>query len=160
MDGTYEEYTPDPSQKPPVSRDHHWSGWPGAWCLDCGLEDPMEHALATNLYDPYTDTWEDTEQARTFREEAVANKYCPCPGSDNYNPYKKKEKTMGHHINDLGQFQSDKHPDLKPDHIVLDFNDPSAKGPLALYASISDDDELNEDILARLKSLSDAEAGG
>jgi len=21
---------------------HRWSGWPGAWCLDCGCEDPSE----------------------------------------------------------------------------------------------------------------------
>ena len=22
--------------------DHRWSGWPGAWCLDCGTEDANE----------------------------------------------------------------------------------------------------------------------
>lgn len=21
---------------------HRWSGWPEAWCLDCGVEDPRE----------------------------------------------------------------------------------------------------------------------
>ena len=25
---------------------HRWSGWPGAWCLYCGVEDPREVALA------------------------------------------------------------------------------------------------------------------
>lgn len=25
---------------------HRWSGWPGAWCLDCGCEDPIEVELA------------------------------------------------------------------------------------------------------------------
>lgn len=70
-----------------------------------------------------------------------------------------KETTMGHHINDVGQFQSDKHPELSPDHIVLDFNDPAAQRALAVYAANSPDEELNEDILARLKSLSDARAG-
>jgi len=60
---------------------------------------------------------------------------------------------MGHHINDLGQFQSDKHPDLKPDHIVLDFKDPAAKHALHVYAASSTDEELNEDILTRLESL-------
>lgn len=25
---------------------HRWSGWPGAWCLDCGLEDQDELDLA------------------------------------------------------------------------------------------------------------------
>lgn len=24
---------------------HHWSGWPGAYCLKCHCEDPMEIAL-------------------------------------------------------------------------------------------------------------------
>jgi hypothetical protein len=25
---------------------HRWSGWPGAWCLDCGCEHNLEYALA------------------------------------------------------------------------------------------------------------------
>lgn len=25
---------------------HVWSGWPGAYCLNCGCEDPCEIALA------------------------------------------------------------------------------------------------------------------
>jgi len=40
---------------------HRWSGWPGAICLDCGSENPMEIALADNWYDPITDTF-DTEE--------------------------------------------------------------------------------------------------
>jgi len=50
---------------------HRWSGWPGAWCLDCGCECPAELELADivvpedhpgrlpckfkgrGLYDPY-----------------------------------------------------------------------------------------------------------
>lgn len=28
---------------------HHWSGWPGAYCLKCGAPDPMEEALADEL---------------------------------------------------------------------------------------------------------------
>jgi hypothetical protein len=28
------------------SYSHRWSGWPGAWCLDCGIEDPREICLA------------------------------------------------------------------------------------------------------------------
>lgn len=27
---------------------HRWSGWPGAICLDCGIEDPTECCLAEN----------------------------------------------------------------------------------------------------------------
>lgn len=26
--------------------EHRWSGWPGAWCLDCGIADPAEECLA------------------------------------------------------------------------------------------------------------------
>lgn len=25
---------------------HRWSGWPGAWCLDCGVEDALEICVA------------------------------------------------------------------------------------------------------------------
>lgn len=28
--------------------DHRWSGWPGAWCLDCGAADQREVCLAEN----------------------------------------------------------------------------------------------------------------
>lgn len=31
--------------------EHRWSGWPGAYCLDCGCEDPREIALADGLCD-------------------------------------------------------------------------------------------------------------
>lgn len=27
-------------------KQHHWSGWSGAYCLDCGCEDPREMMLA------------------------------------------------------------------------------------------------------------------
>lgn len=30
----------------PPYRSHHWSGWPGGWCLDCGAEDQREICLA------------------------------------------------------------------------------------------------------------------
>lgn len=26
--------------------DHRWSGWPGAWCLDCGIEDMREFCVS------------------------------------------------------------------------------------------------------------------
>jgi len=28
---------------------HKWSGWPGCYCLDCGIDDPQELAIALNL---------------------------------------------------------------------------------------------------------------
>ena len=30
---------------------HRWAGWPGAFCLDCGIEDPVEIAIAYNMTD-------------------------------------------------------------------------------------------------------------
>jgi len=60
---------------------------------------------------------------------------------------------MGHHINADGQFQSDKFPDLPPDKIVLSFNDSSAKSALHLFASLTDDKELADDILLCLSDF-------
>lgn len=60
---------------------------------------------------------------------------------------------MGHHINNEGQFQSDKYPDLPPDKIILSFKDPHAKEALRRYAELTDDKVLAEDILIRLKTI-------
>jgi hypothetical protein len=30
----------------PADHEHKWSGWPGAYCLICGCEDPIEVCLA------------------------------------------------------------------------------------------------------------------
>lgn len=32
---------------------HRWSGWPGAYCMLCGIDDPTEYAVATDEYE----TW-------------------------------------------------------------------------------------------------------
>lgn len=29
-------------------KEHRWSGWPGAYCLDCGAEDQREICLAVH----------------------------------------------------------------------------------------------------------------
>ena len=29
---------------------HRWSGWPGGYCLACGMEDPLEQAFAEGNY--------------------------------------------------------------------------------------------------------------
>ena len=55
---------------------HHWSGWPGAQCLKCGAEDPMEIALGENMFDPETDEWRDDEA----RKKYVAASICPVKG--------------------------------------------------------------------------------
>jgi hypothetical protein len=53
---------------------HKWSGWPGAICLNCGISDPIEEALADNLFDPLTDIWKDEKQ-----EEITMWKMSCCP---------------------------------------------------------------------------------
>lgn len=62
---------------------------------------------------------------------------------------------MGHHIDELGRFQSDKYPDLPPDKIVLSFTDPRARGALRTlaFAYAVRDPELMHDIHARLDSV-------
>lgn len=60
---------------------------------------------------------------------------------------------MGHHINDKGQFQSDRHPDLSPDKIILSFKDPQAREALAYYATICFDQGLAEDIIMRVGTI-------
>jgi hypothetical protein len=50
--------------KPPEG--HRWSGWPGAFCLRCGVEHAWENALAMNWVDIDAsghETW-DTEEHR------------------------------------------------------------------------------------------------
>ena len=46
---------------------HFWSGWPGAFCLDCGLDDPTEYCVAN-----HDDNCE--------RPECRAGE-CPAPGT-------------------------------------------------------------------------------
>ena len=45
---------------PKDHKGHWWSGWPGAYCMRCGADDPTEFAIGNNYYDPFTDKW-DTE---------------------------------------------------------------------------------------------------
>jgi hypothetical protein len=54
--------------------EHRWSGWPGAWCLDCGTEDANEIALAD-------DEWNEAD----FHQDR--NGPCPEPGSKRHDPY-------------------------------------------------------------------------
>ena len=48
---------------PEGHKGHWWSGWPGAYCMKCSAEDPMEYAVGMNWYDPITNQW-DTEEHR------------------------------------------------------------------------------------------------
>lgn len=60
---------------------------------------------------------------------------------------------MGHHIDPKGRFQSDRHPELAPDKIVLSFKDEAARSALYLFARLTEDTELGKDIRDRLISL-------
>lgn len=74
-----------------LSTVHRWSGWPGAWCLDCGCDDPYEIALADGLID-FVDDPESPDGMRMVVPEEVQKQLdeamiCPEPGSNNHNPY-------------------------------------------------------------------------
>jgi hypothetical protein len=61
--------------------EHRWSGWPGAWCLDCGAADPREDALAEGNC---------TEDGIAIIDESLLE--CKEPGSNRFNPYAKREE--------------------------------------------------------------------
>ena len=61
---------------------------------------------------------------------------------------------MSNHINKQGQFQSDLHPELPPNKIILSFKDPEAQFALRVFAAKTKDRELGEDILEVLNKIS------
>ena len=74
---------------------HRWSGWPGAWCLDCGCEDPYEVALGNDLID-FVDDPESPDGMRMVIPPEVQKQLdeamiCPEPGSNRWNPYWRRE---------------------------------------------------------------------
>jgi hypothetical protein len=69
--------------------DHRWSGWPGAWCLDCGIEDPHEEALATGDYIEVPDT--DSPMGFRFAFPNLVMTPCPCVGEGRFDPYRKRK---------------------------------------------------------------------
>jgi len=62
---------------------------------------------------------------------------------------------MGHHIDEAGRFQSDRHPDLPPDRIRLNFQNPRSERALRVLAQDYEqaDSELAADINRRLDAL-------
>lgn len=66
--------------------EHRWSGWPGAWCLDCGQEDQSELCMAE-----CADIVEELE--RCERCDKHVNGPCPEPGSNRHNPYIKRQES-------------------------------------------------------------------
>lgn len=65
--------------------DHRWSGWPGAWCLDCGCADPIEVAFASGDYVEVDDP--QTPMGFRYDFPNVKHHDCPEPGSNRFNPY-------------------------------------------------------------------------
>ena len=70
---------------------HRWSGWPGAWCLDCGRDDPYETALADGLIDFVDDPTSPDGMRMVISPEVEDQLHrdmiCPEPGSNRWNPY-------------------------------------------------------------------------
>ena len=62
---------------------------------------------------------------------------------------------MGHHINNDGDFQSDKHKELPANKLALDFRDAFARPLLRAYAVNTLDVGLATDILAGLHNTRD-----
>lgn len=58
--------------------EHRWSGWPGAWCLDCGIEDAQERCVSLH------------EDGCTRPE--CQNGPCPEPGSGRHDPYRQIDR--------------------------------------------------------------------
>ena len=52
---------------------HRWSGWPGAYCLKCGADDPMEYAIGMNYYDPWTGLWDTEEHRQEYLKDNVCS---------------------------------------------------------------------------------------
>lgn len=75
--------------------DHRWSGWPGAWCLDCGVEDQREVCLAgacgvDHVFSvgPYADENGDP-LCNAVNPELCRQGPCLEPGSGRYDPYRR-----------------------------------------------------------------------
>lgn len=62
---------------------HRWSGWPGAWCLDCGCGDPIEDAVGDPAFDAYEGKWDSPEDEDSWRaRNRTGLAACPRPGSN------------------------------------------------------------------------------
>ena len=56
-----------------MNNTHHWSGWPGAYCMKCLAEDPLEIALVDGDYDPERDEWKSDEKREAFIKANVCS---------------------------------------------------------------------------------------
>ena len=73
---------------------HKWSGWPGAWCLNCGIEDQVEIAIGDGVYNPYTNEWSDKQ-----REIDCMTAMRECHGEeDSFNPYVNRKEMIDPYV--------------------------------------------------------------
>ncbi len=76
--------------------DHRYSGWPGAWCLDCGASDPLEDCLAEHDWDFGGPNPDGTDDYRPCPEHVRTP--CPTPGARRFAPPTElRFSTRGHH---------------------------------------------------------------
>ena len=66
--------------------EHRWSGWPGAWCLDCGVEDAAEMCRAGHHRpkEYQVSTPPDFE----LTDHVCKNDPCSQPNSGAHDPYR------------------------------------------------------------------------
>jgi hypothetical protein len=80
-----EAMTPTTKPAPPLEggsmTDHRWSGWPGAVCLNCGVDDQREECIGTDC--PYSLRCAKCGAARPNRvcdsEQDPHGPLAPCP---------------------------------------------------------------------------------
>lgn len=69
---------------------HRWSGWPGAWCLDCGISDAREQCVSE--HDTIITCVEGHFMCTEGHEMGTCTDHqthpCPSPGSRQFDPYK------------------------------------------------------------------------
>lgn len=76
--------------------EHRWSGWPGAWCLDCGIDDARELCVATHdvafhcafgHFMDADDPFVCLDGHPIVECPEHQNAPCPKPGANEHNPY-------------------------------------------------------------------------
>lgn len=68
---------------------HRWSGWPGAYCMHCGVFDPHEQAVAGDNFPFPADLDNPTpEEQQAMKDWYKANDGPQCPkNTDGKDPY-------------------------------------------------------------------------
>ena len=57
--------------------EHRWSGWPGAWCQDCGAEDARELCLAGHHREKAYQEILEGEEKMMLGDHVCFNDPCP-----------------------------------------------------------------------------------